>query len=362
MFGGYLAHLNSYSLDVFTKNMRDAWRNLWERDLGDPVVEDLQKALGDPPPGHYINVLLSLEDVLLVREWDRRRGYTVIPREGMVDLLRWLVDPASGCFVTLWSENSSAVAGEIMEQLMPMLKGPAAHTPPVSARAFFSLGCLSMQAMLCPCSLLFNPSPHPPHTHTHRTPPLTQLSLDHMFIRDDGKRKEKRLEYFNRDRKTMLLIDHNAVSEELNPGNTVLVQGKSSMGESAQDTTCASIKALVSSIRDDASGTGQVNIPRSLAKLREEATGQGFPSDASGLFAYLSKAAAEESEMELVRRNSGLGGLLRRGAAESPLLRSKASTLEMAASKTFKDPGAELGEESLLVRKMRETSRKAFGR
>jgi len=147
LFGAYLSHLNSYSLDVFMKNMRDTWRNLWERDLGDPVVEDLQKALGDPPPGHYINVLLSLEDVLLVREWDRRRGYTVVPREGMVDLLRWLVDPASGCFVTLWSENSSAVAGEIMEQLMPMLKGPAAHTPPVSSSFMYQCKASSPLAL-----------------------------------------------------------------------------------------------------------------------------------------------------------------------------------------------------------------------
>jgi len=166
LFGAYIAHLNSYSGDVFLKNIKELWLNLWERDLGDPKVEDLQKALGDPPPPHYINIFLSLEDVLLVREWDRRIGYTIVPREGMVELLRWLVDPASGCFVTLWTENSSTVAGEISEHLLKMMKGPSSHTPPVSS--FFSLGyCFNLfQKCLLVRTFIYNASLTSPNVYS----------------------------------------------------------------------------------------------------------------------------------------------------------------------------------------------------
>jgi hypothetical protein len=190
-----------------------------------------------------------------------------------------------------------------------------------------------------------------------------------MFICDGGKRKEKRLEYFNRDRKSILLIDHNTISEELNPGNTVLVlpfsaKPGTTAGVGASDPTCASIKALVSFIREDvsSSGTGQVNIPLTLSRLKERAQEAGFSSDASGLFGYLSKTAAEEEELEREKRNSGLGGLLRRSAVESPLLRTKATTYEAAGTRSYRDPGVELGEDSLLTKKVREAGKKLWGR
>jgi hypothetical protein len=50
----------------------------------------------------------------------------------MRDLLKALLDPNAGVYLTLWSENSTTVAGEIMEKLMQTLSAPAAHTPPVS--------------------------------------------------------------------------------------------------------------------------------------------------------------------------------------------------------------------------------------
>ncbi len=57
--------------------MTDAWRNVMEQTPGDPNIEDLQKALGPPPPEGYVNVILAIESVLLRREWDvgfRARG------------------------------------------------------------------------------------------------------------------------------------------------------------------------------------------------------------------------------------------------------------------------------------------------
>ncbi len=52
--------------------MRETLRNMTESTPGDPNVEDLQKSLGPPPPDGYVNVLISIESVLLRREWDVR--------------------------------------------------------------------------------------------------------------------------------------------------------------------------------------------------------------------------------------------------------------------------------------------------
>ena len=148
---------------------------------GDPNVEDLQKSLGPPPPDGYVNVLISIESVLLRREWDvrfpprvppflsrtrltslfsvrpleqRRYGWVYEPREGMRDLLKTLLDPNMGVYLTLWSENSSSVAGEIMEKLMHSLSAPAAHTPPVRV--------LNQGGSACALAL---PLPPPPASH-----------------------------------------------------------------------------------------------------------------------------------------------------------------------------------------------------
>ena len=244
-----------------------------------------------------------------------------------MDLLRFLVDPSSGVFLTLWSENGTQVAQETMEKLMVAISGPAAHTPP--------------------------------------------LSLEHMFIREGGKRKEKRLEYFNRDSKSILLIDSSALSEVLNPDNTVCVQSQkevagaaasSSAPQQQRDLTCSAIKTLIARVKEEVNNMGQVNVPAVLAKIRAEAAEAGFAPDAMGLYAYLHRQSMREAEAERLKKNSGLGGLLRRGMAESQngAVR-RATTMELASRKRFTDPGAELGEDSLLTKKLRETNRKLFG-
>ena len=248
----------------------------------------------------------------------RRYGYTLQPRDGLVDLLRFLVDPNSGVFVTLWSENSSAVAQEEMEKLMQAISGPAAHTPP--------------------------------------------LSQEHIFLRDGGKRKEKRLEYFNRSPKSLLLIDSLALSEALNPNNTVCVQPqRAAAAAGAPDLTCSAIKTLVARLKEEFSSMGEVNVPRALQKLRADAAANGFDADALGMYAFLRREAAEEAEKESLKRNSGLGGLLRRSVAESAGALRRGTTVEVAARRGYRDPGLECGEDSLLTRKLRETSKRVFG-
>lgn len=230
--------------------------------------------------------------------------------------------------VTLWSENSSQVGAEVQDKVQQELRRAVAHTPP--------------------------------------------LGLEHMFIRDSGKRKEKRLEYLNRDPKSVLLIDSSTLSEALNPDNTVCVrsqraaEAEAGSGAGSADVTCSAIRAVVTLILNEAAG-GEVNVPRALKSLRKDAAAAGFPRDAAGLFGYLQLRALQEDEAEAAKRNSGLGGLLRSSVAGSQAaggllstLRSS-TTLEQASSRPFRDPGAELGEDSALTRSLRSANRKLFG-
>ncbi len=257
----------------------------------------------------------------------RRYGWLYEPREGVKELLRGLLDPSLGVFVTLWSENSTSVANEVMEKLTQEVGGPAAHTQP--------------------------------------------LGVEHMFLRDNNQRKEKRLEYFNRDPRTVLLVDCNPASEQLNPNNTVLVrpmkevlaerEAASKAGRPVPlDTTCVAIKTLIQRIREEVAMTGVVNIPRTLARLRAEAEQAGYATDTHGLYTYLMTAAEKEQEVERQRRETGLGGALRRTAQKSAVLRNKPTTMEAAMMKGYRDPGQELGEDSLLTRKLREAQAKVF--
>lgn len=326
-------------------------RALTDPETGDPAIEDLQRALGPAPPQGYLSVMIAAEDVLVHREWNvstaqrsspsrphpvtlpplllqRSYGWLYEPRAGLKDLLRHLVDPSNPVMVTLWSENNSNVAAEMTEKLMHEVGGPPAHTPP--------------------------------------------LSVEHMFLRaatgstaaPGSKRKEKRLEYFNRDRQSMLLIDKDPVSEQLNPHNTILVtaMGAGAAGNAGADTTCAAIRAVVQRVRDDAALSGIVNVPRTLHNLRQEAVAAGYSTDAAGLHMYLVASAEEEVERERQRREAGLGGLMRRAAATNPILKSKMTTNEAAMLRDFRDPAIELGPDALLASKVREATQKMFQR
>jgi hypothetical protein len=221
--------------------------------------------------------------------------------------------------VTLWSENNAAVAAEMTDKLVADLGGAPAHTPP--------------------------------------------LSIEQMFLRvgpNGERRKEKRLECFNRDLRSVLLIDRDPTSEALNPHNTVLVTG---MGEAnGEDSTCAAIRAVVQRVRDDASASGAVNVPRTLKHLRQEAEAAGFSTDARGLHEHLRASAAEEVDRERARREGGLGGFMRRTATSSPIVRGKMTTAEASVTRDFRDPGAEIGADAILTAKVRAASARLFQR
>ena len=55
--------------------------------------------------------------------------------------------------------------------------------------------------------------------------PHSQLGPEHCFSRPtEPTRKEKHIGHFNRDMKTVLLVDSDPLSGELNPRNTVVVR------------------------------------------------------------------------------------------------------------------------------------------
>jgi hypothetical protein len=184
-----------------------------------------------------------------------------------------------------------------------------------------------------------------------------------MFLREGGARKEKRLEYFNRDPNSVLLVDCNPLSESLNPRNTVLVSSMGEAGGAGGDKTCYAIKALISRIKEEVQARGSVNVPRALERIRVDATAEGFSTDPTGLYAFLQKRAEEEARLEHEKKEQGLGGLLRRSVADSSSFRSKLSVLDTAARRPFRDPAVEPGlGNSLLAAKVRDTNARLFGR
>ena len=160
----------------------------------------------------------------------------------------------------------------------------------------------------------------------------------------------------------------------------------------APDTTMQALSQLVARIRSDASVTGEVNVPQSLAALKAEAAQAGFGNDAAGAFvsrprqlhvllswlhngiarskllshlsdpailaslagiaAYMQQEARAAAELDIARRERGLGGLFRRTLESSAVLRNKAATADAAAARPFRDPAMELGYDSLLVRRV----------
>jgi len=332
LFGLYLYYQSGFSFDRMRLSIDELYTRVQDRNVGDPLPEDLQTALGPNPPEGYISVLLAVEDVLLKRTWNRKFGWVYEPRVGAKELLKALLDPNLGVWLTLWSENGMSVANEVTEKLFQELGGSPANTQPLSA--------------------------------------------DHIFLRGEGneKRKEKRLEYFNRDLSTVLLIDHNKVSEDLNPNNTILVlKMKDEVINSSQkttsvpavitandepDITCSAIKALVSRIRDDIQASGAVNVPASLANIKKQAQDAGYSTDTQGLFAFLGKSVEESKRIEQERLETGLGGLLRRIIKSQPVLRNKLTTIEQASVRPFRDPTDELGPDSLLSSRVNDALKK----
>lgn len=127
------------------------------------------------------------------------------------------------------------------------------------------------------------------------------------------------------------------------------------------DITCATIKALINRIREDAQVYREVNVPRSLNRLKKEAIENGYSTDADGLYSYLLDSAMKEEAAVQERLKSGLGGFIRKTTANSALLRNKGTVVESAMQKAYHDPTAELGHDSLLAKKVQDISGKVFG-
>lgn len=136
LVSGIVGYQNDFSLKKIMSKLQSLLDNLTEGTSGDPHFEDLQAALGPPPPEHYVNVIIALDDLLVLREWDRRYGWVFEARDGVKDLIRFLTDGNTGTFLTMWSTLSSATANDIIMKLSNLVGGPAVHTPPVSIAHF----------------------------------------------------------------------------------------------------------------------------------------------------------------------------------------------------------------------------------
>ena len=74
--------------------------------------------------------------------------------------------------------------------------------------------------------------------------------------------------------------------------------------------------------------------------------------------AHLQAEAQQTAALDRARKEEGLGGFMRRTIASSRVLHNKPSVVDVAASRPFRDPSSELGEESLLTQRVREAARK----
>lgn len=297
-----------------------AWfQAMRETPMADPTIEELKRALGPPPPDGYINVILGFEHVLVRREWDARHGWKVEIRPGVKQLLNDLSQ--LGCFITFWGDGPSATVMELLNKMSMELK---------------------LQGVT-----------------------VTQLHLgtEHTFGRPGTISRERHIEFFNRDPRTILLIDSDPISMAVNPSNTVLVdpiegrpveEGKEEAPRRAgPDNTCGSIVAVVQRIRESTSQMGRVDVPAVLRSLKNEAGASGFTSDSQGLYEYLQHEAEAEAAATRARKETGLGGLVRRSNASSSFLKNKATVTEAAVNKSYIDPGRDVGEDSLVTKRVR---------
>ncbi|RYG51988.1 hypothetical protein EON67_02220 [archaeon] len=66
----------------------------------------LQSALGPPAPEGIISVIMSLDEVVMRRDWDRRYGWRYELRPGVKAMMKQLAD--QGCIVSFWSQGAAA--------------------------------------------------------------------------------------------------------------------------------------------------------------------------------------------------------------------------------------------------------------
>jgi hypothetical protein len=125
-------------------------------------------------------------------------------------------------------------------------------------------------------------------------------------------------------------------------------------GSAPRDDTLKAIVAVCERIKSDASNSGRIDVPRSLARLRRDAVERGYDPDASGIYSVVQQIARESREMERARQETGLGGALRKTVIQKiPTLKGKRTTLEVAESNFYRDPAVDAGtDDTLLARKV----------
>lgn len=120
-----------------------------------------------------------------------------------------------------------------------------------------------------------------------------------------------------------------------------------------REDTLSAIVAVAKACREDSSEWGELDVPRTLRRLRGEAERRGFATDANGLYATMQQLAWEAKEAERKRREEGLGGAARSIIRVLPAL-AKPDVVLKAQNKGYVDPALESGYgDSLLAARTR---------
>jgi NLI interacting factor-like phosphatase len=256
---------------------------------GNPSLEELSRSLGPVPPEPYGTLILTLDDCIMKKEWDRKYGFKYELRPGIKELLKTATENAF--FIVFWSDNSANGVIEILQKLQ-----------------------LDDQAYM---QVSYNPL----HLGSeHMLWPENINEKEVVTYNEDGSKKlfkEKHIEYLGRDPSTILLVDIDERQEKLNPANTICVRSMSTMEKEKEqssigDSTLQAVSLVLQRIRSDATNVfGKLNVKRSLEEIRKEASTAGFSSDANGVYTHLLKQANAETEAEEKRKNEGLGTLIK---------------------------------------------------
>lgn len=102
------------------------FESLKETKVNDPTPDDFLPILRDVPD-HAISVLLALDDLLLRRDWHPKYGWRIELRPGVKEFFREM--QAAGCIITLWGEESSNTAVEVVNKMSLEFGFPLAITP-----------------------------------------------------------------------------------------------------------------------------------------------------------------------------------------------------------------------------------------
>lgn len=242
------------------------------QEIADPDYTFMQNALGPPPPAppdfDVPTIFLSVEGLLMHKEWDRKHGTRYVKRPNVEALLLGLTK--QGFEVVFWCENSVGTMDEPLNRLLMRLPG---------------------QVMVGGV-----------------------LGREHMYFRDN--KGEKRIDSLPRPMSGMLVVDHDPKTFENQPDNTILVPKMEEFDEN--DTALLTILALATMYREERQKRRTSDLRSFLRSVAGGASAKD--RDPAQLLEAFQTMAAERKARREEEMRTGLGGLLRNAQSSSATL------------------------------------------